>query len=222
MKHGWFEIEGLQSGEHRLEGRLHGLGMLAHHAKNATILDIGCAEGLISSWLYDQGPARRVDAVEKHPPYVRTARAMHVNDPHFRFFQCDVNDQEFDDLTLTELLPGYDIVLCLCLAHKLKRPREFLIKAARMCNRFFALHLPYDIIDDVRSNHVRVDPTKEVFEPLGFKCIVHVVDPTASAPLSRRIYQRVSSGVVSSFFLMMMSTTSDMDLVGTLSGVIGA
>jgi 2-polyprenyl-3-methyl-5-hydroxy-6-metoxy-1,4-benzoquinol methylase len=190
LKHGWFEIDGLQTGEHKLETRLHGLRLLASHVKDKTILDLGCAEGLISSWLYDQGPARWVDGVEKHPPYLAQARAMHAGSPAFRFFQCDVNDQEFDDLILTKLLPAYDIVLCLCLAHKLKRPRDFLLKAARLCNRFFALHLPYDIIDDVRSNHVKVDPTKEIFEPLGFKCIVHVVDPTPAAPLSRRIYER--------------------------------
>lgn len=190
MKHGWFEIDGLQTGEHRLETRLHGLRMLASHVEDKTILDLGCAEGLISSWLYDQGPARRVDAIEKHLPFLNTARAMHLSNRAFRFFQCDVNDQEFDDLILTKLLPGYDIVLCLCLAQKLKHPREFLLKAARLCNRFFALHLPYDIINDVRSGRRNVDPTKEVFEPLGFKCIVHVNDDNDDAPLSRRIYER--------------------------------
>jgi 2-polyprenyl-3-methyl-5-hydroxy-6-metoxy-1,4-benzoquinol methylase len=184
MKHGWFEIDGLQTGEHKLEKRLHGLRMLASHAENATILDLGCAEGLISSWLYDQGPACLVHGVEQHPPYLKTAREMHVGDRAFRFWQHDLNNG----------LPGglmrsYDIVLCLCLAQKLRHPLEFLTVAACMCNRFFALHLPYDIIDDRRSDHVLVDPSKDVFEPLGFKCIVHVND-TDDAPLSRRIYEK--------------------------------
>jgi 2-polyprenyl-3-methyl-5-hydroxy-6-metoxy-1,4-benzoquinol methylase len=186
MKHGWFEIDGLQTGVHKLENRLNALRMLAEHAKDATILDLGCAEGLISAWLYDQGPARFVDGVEQHPPYLKTARELHGRNPAFRFFQCNVNEG-FDDLILTKLLPNYDIVLCLCLAHKLQHPRQFLLKAARLCNRFFALHLPYDIINDPRSGRRNIDPTKEVFEPLGFKCIVHVND---DAPLSRRIYER--------------------------------
>jgi len=184
MKHGWFEIDGLQTGEHKLEGRLNGLRMLADHAKDATILDLGCAEGLIGSWLYDQGPALLVDGVDQYPAYLKTARALHANDSHFRFFGCNLNE-DFDNL-LWSLLPSYDIVLCLCLAHKFQHPREFLLKAARLCNRFFALHLPDDIINDARSGRRNIDPTKEVFEPLGFKCIVHVND----AALSRRIYEK--------------------------------
>lgn len=184
MKHGWFEIDGVQTGEHRLEGRLQGLHTLAKFVPGASILDLGCAEGLIGAWLHAHG-GRLLDGVDANRDLLATARKLYSDDPTIRFFYVDLNREHFSFVP-TPLLPSYDIVLCLCLAHKFREPREFLTKAAQLCNKYFALHLPAPLIDDARSNHVVVDPDKDVFEPLGFECILHVAD----AILSRKIYRK--------------------------------
>jgi SAM-dependent methyltransferase len=171
MLKGWFVIPGVQHGVRDLRERTDPLRPLLAHTRGATILDLGCAEGMISKWLVDEGRARLVHGLELHPPYVETARKM-MPRPQYkaRFDVCDLNHFERDTAT-AGLLPGYDIVLALNVIQKLFDPRAMLLKAAGYANKFFVYSGPAAVIRDNRSNFVEVDVQKELLNT--FK-LIHV------------------------------------------------
>lgn len=184
LPRGWFAIAG-QTGAHTLDGRLIGLTPLDKLSRDVTILDLGCAEGLIGLRLLQLGPARLLHGVDIHSPYLQMARGLARAQPKARFFHLDLN--HLDDLAdwLPTLRPSYDIVLCLCIAHKMRDPAAFLRRAARLCSGYLALQLPSVVIDDRRSDHRPLN-THEWLGVHGFK-LFHQVDDDV---LVRRIYRR--------------------------------
>lgn len=157
--HGWFEIPGLQSGERKLKERIQGLSPLLPAASGADILDLGCAEGLIGRWVLDVGGGATLRGLDKHQPYVDTARALVAGRNGVRFDVCDFDEFEIWRET-NELLPRYGVVLALNIVHKLARPADFLKSIAGLSSDILALSLPNEVICDVRSGNVRVDPCR--------------------------------------------------------------
>lgn len=191
--HGWFEIPGVQTGERDLKERVTPLRPLLRFVKGASILDLGCAEGLISKWLVDEGRARIVHGLDKHPPYLETARAVMPRDRYkAKFDECDFDHFERDAAALG-LLKGYDVVLMLNVAQKLKDPKKFLLAGAKLATNYFVFSGPAKVIDDIRSNNVRVKVEKEL-RAIGF-ALIHFDPGRRDAKRGhlgvRMIFQRV-------------------------------
>lgn len=189
MRHGWFEITGIQTGERTLKEAIIGLAKVAANAKDSTILDLGCAEGLIGKWLIDAFRARLAHGLEIHPPYLEMARELHADyEGRAIFFECDLD--HFDvwrKVNPDVLLPRYDIVLALRVIQKLARPATFLKTIAAMTGNILALNLPEVIIDDARSGNEPVDPVDLLKE--NFK----LIDQRKAKLGNRMIFQRVWS-----------------------------
>jgi 2-polyprenyl-3-methyl-5-hydroxy-6-metoxy-1,4-benzoquinol methylase len=171
MRHGWFEVAGLQTGEHTVKNRLHALPtILRERAKGATILDLGCAEGLLGTWLLDNCGAALVHGVDIEEPFLERGREL-AGERNATFFRADLN---YLDVWIGEnpgvLLPQYDIVLALCIAKKMAQPERFLRTAASLCGDILAIETPEPVIVDSRSAFRPVD-IAEFLSSCGFDCI---------------------------------------------------
>jgi len=163
----WFTIPGLQTGKWTLDRQMAGLDAIRRACAGATVLDLGCAEGMISLELAKAG-ARLVHGVELEAQRVQVAERLfdeRCPDVARQFIVWDL--ARFDDLYLGRtadshptkpyLRTRYDIVLCLAIAQKLPNPDRFLRLAATLCSSLLAVRLPYPVIDDARSFNIAVD-----------------------------------------------------------------
>lgn len=171
MRHGWFEVAGLQTGEHTLKARLHAIPpVLRERAKGASVLDLGCAEGLLGTWLLDNCRAVLVHGIDVEEPFLERAREL-AGERNATFFRADLN---YLDVWIAEnpgvLLPQYDIVLALCIAKKMAQPERFLRTAASLCGDMLAIETPEPVIVDGRSAFRPVDITAELAS-CGLDCI---------------------------------------------------
>lgn len=153
MEKGWFIIDGVQEGDRYVTEQLTGLGMLEDNAKGCSVLDFGCAEGLISRHLVQTCGASGAVGLSLVGREIEQGRR-----------QCDglpialhqVNLDEFRgwlDAFPNELQPA-DIVLLLSILHKLKHPLRFLDLALRYARNMVAIRLPGPVIIDARSDRV--------------------------------------------------------------------
>ena len=146
---GWFAINGVQTGVRQLAQQIKGLEILRREARGRTVLDLGCAEGLVSQWLCDAGAAYAdgIDCSE-----TRVAVGNGLTSDRVRLRVGDLNELS----SLPILQPTYDVVLLLSVVQKLKRPEWVLDFAIRRCQRWLAIRTPSWLIEDARSNHRRV------------------------------------------------------------------
>lgn len=149
MTKGWFTIPGVQEGERDMAERVVGLEKVKAAARGKSVLDLGCAEGLIGDWLIKEGGAVSLLGLEKHPPYVEMAKKLV---PCGYFFVADFDTPGWD----ADLL-RFDVVLALNIAHKLEKPEAFLDTVVSLAKEIIALSLPAVIINDHRSGNVPVD-----------------------------------------------------------------
>lgn len=188
-RHGWFSIAGIQTGERSLKEAVIGLNKVAAAAPGATVLDLGCAEGLVGKWLLDSFKAKLVHGLELHPPYIEMANLLHgfpVYDGRIKFFACDLDHFEvWQKMNPGVLLPRYDIVMALRILQKLTRPREVLLQIAALADNILALNLPEAIIDDRRSGHVPVDPVEALRDQF------ELIDQTQAKLGLRMIFKRI-------------------------------
>ena len=137
---GWFTIPGLQEGERTLEEGVRGLEALAPHAKGSTVLDLGCAEGLVGQWFLEYGAAH-VDGLDASELAIETGRRLSNGLP-MTFSQCN-----FDEPGAWPFMaPQYDIVLLLSVLHKLKEPQTLLQYAASKTRQWLAVRAPYPAV----------------------------------------------------------------------------
>ena len=164
---GWFKIPGVQGGKIELARQIRGLAPILEACRGATVLDLGCAEGMVSLETAKAG-ARLVHGVELIGSRVRVADALMRErfpkvDSHFFEWNLAHLDGLYLDISADSphgghfLLGRYDIVLCLAIAQKLPNPGRFLRLASTLCAGLMAVRLPFPILDDARSSHVRVD-----------------------------------------------------------------
>jgi hypothetical protein len=167
---GWFKIGDVPNGKVDLSRQLRGLDIIRAHAKGAAVLDLGCAEGLISLKLAESG-ARLIHGIELIGERLTAAEQLFSQQyPHVerRFIPWDLS--RFDELVLDvtpdskpgqpALLTRYEIVLCLAIAQKLPNPGRFLRLASILSSDWIAIRLPYPIIDDPRSFNIPVDVSR--------------------------------------------------------------
>lgn len=113
---GWFVIPGKQSGDRSLAEQLKGLDPALAEAAGKSVLDLGCAEGLIALEMAKAG-ALRVYACDCNPESVEIAKGMRGELP-VTFETQNVN-------VMVELGAApwrADIVLALAILHKLRDP----------------------------------------------------------------------------------------------------
>jgi 2-polyprenyl-3-methyl-5-hydroxy-6-metoxy-1,4-benzoquinol methylase len=147
---GWFSMPG-RPGDRHIDQQLLGLQRLLLQVKDKSILDVGCAEGLIALELEKAG-ARAVHGVEIVQQHVEVARALTAKRPVCSFECADANDWMPRD--------GFDITLMLAVLHKLRNPTEAARRFARVTRDMCVIRLPpatAPIIVDERSGGVPHD-----------------------------------------------------------------
>lgn len=164
MAKGWFiDSRGDRAGDRTLEQQLLGLTPLLQSAEDKTILDVGCAEGLISLALADAG-ARFVHGIEMRADFVDVANSLRGPRP-VKFTHADANEYKPQR--------RYDIVIMLAVLHKLRDPTEACIRFADAAIHSCVIRLPPErapIIIDNRSGN-RPHDIKYAMKRAGFELV---------------------------------------------------
>lgn len=170
---GWFRIPGVQDGDRTIEMQLKGLKWALDEARGKTVLDLGCAEGLISCEFAKAG-AKSVLGYEIVYEHVKVAQGLAAVLPHGvehpRFLHGDVAQVAAQGLAAPEGVWQYDIVLALAILHKLREPKpavRYVIEATRDLAVVRTAGATPGYISDPRSGN-RVYPVKAAFLANGF------------------------------------------------------
>ena len=123
MRKGWFKIDGVQQGDRTLEDQMAAVRPALKGARGKTVLDIGCAEGLISREFAKAGAT--VFGFDTQLGHLKVAREVCAGLP-VRFMQIDLAKASVDKTR-------YDIVLALAVIQKLEHPDIGVKFAARSC-----------------------------------------------------------------------------------------
>ncbi len=144
MIKGWLKIPGVQDGERTLAEQMLGLAPALAGCNGKTVLDLGCAEGLIGIEFAKAGAIVR--GLELQQQYVdmgnRLAAEAGVAD-HCRFARHDLGDLNEPVMPASFPCPdGADIVLALAIVHKLRNPGRALRNMARLAKHRLVIRLP--------------------------------------------------------------------------------
>lgn len=154
---GWFKIDGSQNGDRTLTEQMVGLRPLVHMVAGKTVLDVGCAEGLISTSLASVG-ARRVHGIDIVPDHIAVANSLKGDWPCF-FDVADANTYQPRG--------RYDIVVMLAVLHKLANPSAACLRFADAAIESCVIRLPPDGQPVKPMDHPR--------GPCSFKIIEHAM-----------------------------------------------
>jgi SAM-dependent methyltransferase len=133
------------------EQRHQGLRPLLADALNGSVLDLGCAEGLVAELFLDAG-ARHVLGIDIHEARIDHARRLFGDDPRVAFAQGDIGDwNRFQERAA--LQPSYDIVLFMGVYGKLPAATRHLalIGALARCERWLAFRAPRSLADEAHA-----------------------------------------------------------------------
>lgn len=165
----WFHV-GNDPGDRSLDQQLVGLARLFDVCKGRSVLDLGCAEGLISVELAKHG-ATAVHGVEIRPEHVKLGRKVAGDLPV---------TLECADLNTWRPARDYDIVLALALLHKLKDPSAGCAAFCEAAKDLMVIRTPPKVdpwvIVDQRSGY-RPHDIGKVLRSNGFT-LKHQVDGT--------------------------------------------
>lgn len=153
QKLGWFSTLG-RPGDRTLKDQLIGLDDLFDRSEGKTVLDVGCAEGLISMHLFDFG-ATAVHGLEIVPGHVDIANKLR-GDRACTF--------EVANADTYKPVRQYDIVIMLALLQKLRDPVGACRRFAAAAREMVVLRLPPRgedplVFKDERSSHRPQDIT---------------------------------------------------------------
>lgn len=131
MRHGWFAIPGIQTGDRTLEEQFTGCHLAVREARGKTVLDLGCAEGLISREFARAGGI--VLGIEKS--WEKVEMAHQVCGSSCDFVCADIGDwlPQQEAALVAGIAERFDIVLCLSIITKLPDPAMPLRHGARLC-----------------------------------------------------------------------------------------
>jgi 2-polyprenyl-3-methyl-5-hydroxy-6-metoxy-1,4-benzoquinol methylase len=149
-------------GKHPPEHRLGALRSVLDRAAGCTLLDLGCAEGLIAEQFVRAG-AREILGIDCSA--ARVAAARRLVGGAARFEAADVSD--WDAITAWPWLrPRYDIVLFLGLYQHLPEPTRAatLDQAARRCDDTMAVRMPIELMAEADGvlRHEGLVPVEEI------------------------------------------------------------
>lgn len=164
MAKGWFiDAHGGRAGDRTLEQQLLGLLPLLQSVEDKTVLDVGCAEGLISLALADAG-AKYVHGIEMRADFVDVARSLR-GPRSVEFTHADANEYKPQR--------RYDIVIMLAVLHKLRDPTAACLRFADAAISSCVIRLPPErapIIVDNRSGN-RPHDIEYAMKRAGFQLV---------------------------------------------------
>lgn len=131
QKLGWFNTHG-RPGDRTIGEQLTGLDLLRERVPGKTVLDVGCAEGLIAVQLADDGAAA-VHGLEIVKGHVEVASKLRGDRP-VTFEVADVNNYA--------PVRQYDIVIMLAILQKLRHPTAACERYAQAAREMVVLRLP--------------------------------------------------------------------------------
>ena len=154
MRKGWFRIAGVQDGDRDLADQLRGLKPALAAAQGKSVLDLGCAEGLIAREFVNAG-ARSVFGVEIIAEHVEAAMALCRGLP-CEFVAADVMNW----IAELEHRHGgaprqFDVVLALAIYHKVKDPARLVRFSADAARELLVVRLPGGGTADGVYSHAR-------------------------------------------------------------------
>lgn len=159
---GWFATDE-RPGDRTLSDQLTGLGRLMLDVQGKSVLDVGCAEGLISI-ACARAYAKEVHGVEIVASHLEIGRTLAYELP-VTFEHADANNY----LPLRQ----YDFVLLLAVLHKLKNPTNAAARFAACADQMVVIRLPPEnapCIIDSRSDF-RPHNIGELMQRCGFDLI---------------------------------------------------
>jgi trans-aconitate methyltransferase len=143
---GWFTTKG-RPGDRTIENQLKGLEWLLDNCRGKSVLDIGCAEGLISIELAKRGAyVHGVEIVPEHVAVANKLRGEHG---------CQF---EVGDANTWRPKRAYDIVIALALLHKLKNPTAACAAFVEAASEAVVLRLPPEHAPTVIDPRSRNEP----------------------------------------------------------------
>lgn len=123
---GWLKIPGIQEGARTLAEQLLGLEPALAEAKGKTILDLGCAEGLIARQFILAGAVSAL-GIDSNEQFISVARQQ-CKGMNIRFHLSDLGRAY---IPAQKEIQQFDIVLALSIAHKITDPSVLVRFAAR-------------------------------------------------------------------------------------------
>lgn len=174
MRAGWFVIPGVQPGERSLEEQIKGLADALARCAGKTVLDLGCAEGLIALEFVKAGAASvyacdcNVEAIDA----ARVAGAALNEEQRGRvgFHVRNINDLVEDELGSRPVW-SHDIVLALAVLHKMHDPARATRYVAKATRERLVVRLPQKstgVIQSKWGDHPVCD-TGAVFRKEGLR-----------------------------------------------------
>lgn len=152
MNKGWFDIRGVRPGDRTLKEQMMGLAPALAECKGKTVLDLGCAEGLIGREFALAG-ATRVLGIELLQAHLNVAKKVCKDVPQVSFICAHLDDYA----KTLETIPQYDIVLALGIIHKLHDPAVPLRFAAQSAKSLMLFRAPAKKYDGlIKSKHTGV------------------------------------------------------------------
>lgn len=119
MVDGWFKLPG-RTGARTLAEQLTGLERALVDARGRTVLDLGCAEGLIAMEFARAG-ASAVVGIDSNDDLLKQGRLI-LDRARMREPRLRVVELQHADLNDAEECTSYDVVLALAIFHKLRDP----------------------------------------------------------------------------------------------------
>ena len=146
----WFKEAGGDLGDVHLAEQMLGLEKALDIAKDKSVLDLGCAEGLISREFLKAG-AKSVTGIDIMQTYVAIAIKLCKDFANAKFIRSDLNAY-----SKSSSRKKYDVVLALAIIHKAKKPADFLKLAIDSCNSSGVIVIRYPIRQSdgiIKSKH---------------------------------------------------------------------
>jgi len=136
----WFKKEKNDCGFRSLEEQMLGLEKALVKSKGKSVLDLGCAEGLISKEFLKAGAAS-LTGIEMIEHYVEAAREECKEFPSAKFIHSNLMNYAY-----TSNKDKFDVVLALAIIHKAMDPNDFLNLAIESCNPGGLIVIRYPIL----------------------------------------------------------------------------
>lgn len=177
----WFAIPGRQEGRRTFEEQMLGLHPALAEVPGKTVVDFGCAEGLIAIEFAKAGAAR-VIACDYNAPMIETAKALADGVPNVEFKCVDIREIAADRAQRAAW--RCDVLLALAVLHKMTYPQEALDFFADSVRDLFVVRLPRGSNGDhVKAKH----GTKSCSVNFTMKRRGFVLEKTLTGPRQERV-----------------------------------